>query len=159
MSAPLNASEIWESDNPAPLIWLATASIALVAHLGLLQVGITTYQRSQSGTDAPPATETKIIATALQLEGAEAPAPEVLDTTQPEPETAAPQSLQAETLTATSPAPQSLQSTLVPAPLAQTAQSLAPVATPVTANDPAPTPPPQRRCSQAKAWKPPPSTH
>ncbi|WP_394200011.1 hypothetical protein [Litoreibacter albidus] len=135
-------TNLWESHDANPMLWMATTAIALVAHLAALQVGITAYQSHAAKTAEPPQ-ETKIFAAALQLAGAEVtPPPQLVDTPAPvdaapvvEPPEPAPQVL---TPAVAAPVVADLVSSA--APIAAQAPTLAPVATP---SAPQTSPPPQ----------------
>lgn len=70
----VNDTDIWQSPDANPLLWMSTGGLALVAHLALLQLGISTYQ-SQLNVPNTPSSPTMIIATALQVAGKETPPP------------------------------------------------------------------------------------
>ncbi|WP_298262207.1 hypothetical protein [uncultured Litoreibacter sp.] len=68
----VGSTNIWDRPDANPMLWLATGALAFLAHLALLQFGIATYQ-GQVSKAKEPVTETKIFASALQIEGAEPP--------------------------------------------------------------------------------------
>ncbi|RLJ36308.1 hypothetical protein BCF46_3776 [Litoreibacter meonggei] len=72
----LGDTEIWESHDANPLLWLTVAALAFVAHLALLQAGIAAYQAQVSGA-SDPGPETKIFASALQIAGEEIRPPQL----------------------------------------------------------------------------------
>ena len=118
-------TDIWESHDANPMLWLAMSALALVAHLTVLQAGIAAYQ-AQVSVSADPTPETRIFASALQVAGVESPQQTQLQAVQVTP--TAP--TQTQSLRPSQPVAQTLSATTSATPVAQTVDALVPAATP-----------------------------
>lgn len=118
----IGSANTWDGSEGNSLLWLATSALALVAHLALLQFGITAYQ-SQISKTAEPALETKIFASALQITGIETP-PQL----EVEQLTTTPAEAQAPSIQPIQPASQTLSAVVAEAPVAEAVESVAPTA-------------------------------